>query len=274
MPLRFARFLPEPMLADVLDHVWLLQGEGDGEVQPVLPDGCPELVFQLGDPFEQRQPDGRWHVQGRRLLVGQQLHRVELRPGPRVHCLGLHLRPAGLAAFIAGDLRRYTGQIVELDLALGCSLVALAHELAALPEAAAVIRLQQALQACRRQSADLGLQQAAEALEAGLPLPAVAAGLGQSERQLRRRFETAVGLSPKRFARLRRFQQVFALGREQDAGAWAEAALAGGYCDQAHFNRDFRAFTGSRPRELLRDLQPLTAFFLSETSKTAAAGRG
>ena len=55
---------------------------------------------------------------------------------------------------------------------------------------------------------------------------------------------------------------------------WAEVALQAGYCDQAHFNRDFRAFSGRRPRELMRDLGPLTAFFLSaasssDSSKTA-----
>jgi len=274
--MEFQRLTPTPSLADAVDHLWWLEGEGDGSTQPVLPDGCMELVFQLGDRFEQQAADGQWWRQGDRLLVGQQLRPVLLRPGRRVRCLGLHLRPAGLAAFVPGDLRRFSGRILPLDEALGPALAPLHDALRACADFAAAAALVQAwLQGVRRAPVDPRLGRAADALSAGeLALPQLAAALGWSERQLRRRFEAAVGLAPKRFARLLRFQRVLADGREQDAVAWAEAALAGGYCDQAHFNRDFRAFTGRRPRELLRDLRPLTAFFLSESSKTANTGGG
>lgn len=77
-----------------------------------------------------------------------------------------------------------------------------------------------------------------------------------------------MGLGPKRFVRLIRFQRVFEQRREHDARAWSEVALDCGYYDQAHFNRDFRAFAGVKPREIIRDADPLTAFFLSVSSKT------
>ena len=104
-----------------------------------------------------------------------------------------------------------------------------------------------------------------------LDIASLGEALGLGERQLRRRFEAAVGLAPKRFARLLRFQRVFEQQRESDAKVWAQVALECGYCDQAHFNRDFRAFSGLAPRQLLADADPLTAFFLSVSSKTAKA---
>lgn len=121
---------------------------------------------------------------------------------------------------------------------------------------------------------DASMVQASQRLQraAGqLDIASLGEALGLGERQLRRRFEAAVGLAPKRFARLLRFQRVFEQQRESDATVWAQVALECGYCDQAHFNRDFRAFSGLAPRQLLADADPLTTFFLSVSSKTARA---
>lgn len=266
----YRRLAPCAALADAVEYLWILeQPEGEREAQPVLPDGRMELVFQLARPFEQRHTDGRWLRQGGRLLVGQQLRRVDLRPCGATHCLGVHLAPAGLACFVAGDLRRFSGRILDLAEAFPA-----APTLEALRDAPDAVRaVQDWLLSQRRASPDPVVQAALRALDDSTELETIAATLGLSERQLRRRFESAVGLAPKRYARLQRFQQVFAQAREGEAQAWAEAALDGGYCDQSHFNRDFRAFTGQSPRELLRELAPLTEFFLSDLSKTARAPR-
>jgi len=75
---------------------------------------------------------------------------------------------------------------------------------------------------------------------------AVAAVLGLSERQFERRFLARVGITPKRFATLRRFER--AVARASRAPSLTAAALDAGYYDQSHFIRDFRRFVGSSPR--------------------------
>src|SRR5262249_843306 len=75
----------------------------------------------------------------------------------------------------------------------------------------------------------------------------VTAAIGLSPKRFIERFKTEVGLTPKAFCRVRRFQQ--ALGA-LNAGAdvdWACVALSAGYYDQAHFIHDFRAFSGLTP---------------------------
>jgi AraC-like DNA-binding protein len=79
---------------------------------------------------------------------------------------------------------------------------------------------------------------------------AVARALGVSERQLERRFLARVGVTPKRFATLRRFEH--AVARAATAPSLTAAALDAGYYDQSHFIRDFRRFAGSSPREHFR----------------------
>jgi AraC-like DNA-binding protein len=76
-------------------------------------------------------------------------------------------------------------------------------------------------------------------------LAAIAAELALSERQLERRFLSRVGMMPKRFARLARFQRAVSL--MDSASALAAVAQHAGYYDQSHFVREFRAFAGTAP---------------------------
>lgn len=100
---------------------------------------------------------------------------------------------------------------------------------------------------------DLLVERALQLLGAGPHegslVAAVARTLGISERQLERRFLARVGITPKRFASLRRFEQAVALAR--GSASLTEVALAAGYYDQSHFIREFRRFAGATPGELL-----------------------
>lgn len=65
-----------------------------------------------------------------------------------------------------------------------------------------------------------------------------------------------VGLSPKRMARLVRFDHAAALLSRPATGGLAGVAAAAGYYDQSHFTNDVRAFTGLTPRQLLAGRLP------------------
>ena len=75
----------------------------------------------------------------------------------------------------------------------------------------------------------------------------VAAELGWSRRHLGERFRAEVGVTPKAFARILRFEHAHRLVRRPDPPSWAEVSARAGYADQAHMVRDWRAFTGRTP---------------------------
>jgi AraC-like DNA-binding protein len=97
-----------------------------------------------------------------------------------------------------------------------------------------------------------------------LSVAETAATLGVSERQLERRFRDRVGVSPKQFARLARFERAMVVAKTQlpatslgpdDAldsnPSLATIAQLAGYYDQSHLVRDVREFAGATPKQLL-----------------------
>jgi AraC-like DNA-binding protein len=88
---------------------------------------------------------------------------------------------------------------------------------------------------------------AAEALDRGASVAAVADRLSVSGSTLLRRFTAQVGLTPKRFARVRRLQRLAARLQADREVDWARAAAECGYFDQAHLINDFRELTGMTP---------------------------
>jgi AraC-like DNA-binding protein len=89
----------------------------------------------------------------------------------------------------------------------------------------------------------------------------VARRLNVSERNLRRAFSAVVGLSPKRFARIVRFQKAVARA-SYGSPRWSEIAAESGYFDQAHMCADFRDLAQTSP----------TAFMQERVAQTCSVG--
>ena len=80
---------------------------------------------------------------------------------------------------------------------------------------------------------------------------------GYSHRRFIALFRRAVGLPPKVFWRVRRFQRAVARIATTPESSLVELALDEGYSDQSHFNREFREFTGLTPRQY-REIAPVS----------------
>jgi AraC-like DNA-binding protein len=116
-----------------------------------------------------------------------------------------------------------------------------------------VVRLEREFASCVGRREDALIAEAVGRMERTRGLVEIgrlARDLGISSRQLERRFLKLVGLTPKVFCRMQRFQEVFRAIDENQPN-WLEAALSAGYYDQAHLIRDFRDLAGEPPAALL-----------------------
>ncbi|MFD0744336.1 helix-turn-helix domain-containing protein [Phytohabitans flavus] len=99
---------------------------------------------------------------------------------------------------------------------------------------------------------DPALAAAVAALHGGASVAEAADRLGWTTKRLVRLFSAQVGLAPKRFARVRRFQRLLSAATTRLAGTggdWARLAAECGYHDQAHMIHDFRSYAGQSPSE-------------------------
>jgi AraC-like DNA-binding protein len=93
-----------------------------------------------------------------------------------------------------------------------------------------------------------------------LRVQAVADGMGLSLRQFERRFTTHVGISPKVYARILRFE-VAIHKKSISAMTWTSIAHELGYCDKAHMIHDFQSLSSERPSQLTAYFELLSAMF-------------
>jgi AraC-like DNA-binding protein len=105
----------------------------------------------------------------------------------------------------------------------------------------------------RGQAGDAVVGAALEQLRGeGSSIALIARELGMSHRRLIEVFTRQVGLTPKRFDRIQRFQRALSVTLTSKQRNWTELALDCGYYDHPHLLREFGTFATSTPAELAR----------------------
>ncbi len=221
----------------------------------VLPDGCMEWIFHLGPPFRIQEGDGRLVEQSSALLVGVTTRAVLLEPSSGGDVVGVRFHPGGARAFLRSSVGRWADRVAPLEELEDAGLAELEQRLHEVPRAQRIEVLTREL-LDRRARLDRERPPFSGAVAAlysrRVSVDAVAHACGLTRRQLERRFRDEVGVGPKRLARLGRLQQAarwLAEGRARSSAI----ALAAGYCDQAHFTREFRELGGTTPGEYRRE---------------------
>jgi len=230
----FREVRPSPALHGVVDRFWLCDvavATTSDDPFEVLPDGCVEVVFALGE------------ARGQMLAFGTATQGRLFPTQPGTVYLGMRLRPARLGGLIDAKADSLTDRHDELDrlgeVRADCLLAQL-HEAVSVEAQVAVLE-QHVHQAWRAQSQLAALDRAVAAVQrhaGNIRVEQLVEYASLSRRQLERQFRAAVGLTPKQFCRVVRFQHVLAKLR---AGQPNRAALAAelGFTDQSHLRRDF-----------------------------------
>ena len=209
--------------------------------QPVLPDGCIDIVW----------------LDGELMLSGPATRSFTLRLAPRSRSVGLRFRTGTAPSLIGVSAAQVRDQHVALgDLwgRAGATLAAQCLESEREDQRVALL-----VGALRQRLAEaepvdpVGIGVATLLTDhPERSVPALADEIGLSERQLRRRVEDAVGYSPRTLARILRFQRFLTAARASGPGRHlARLAAEAGYADQAHLTRESRELAGLPPAAFL-----------------------
>jgi AraC-like DNA-binding protein len=207
----------------------------------VLPDACADIVFDAG----------------RLVVAGPATKTVDVPAAPGQDRLGIRFRIGSAGAALGVPAHELLNLGVPLEELWGRPALRLADCVArAETTDEAIVELLRGV--AERLPApgdgDPLVRQAALALvRGGASLHEAADLVALGERQLRRRFERAVGYGPATLVRIQRFQRFLALAeRDPDAGL-ARLAFGAGYADQAHLTRECQRLADRSPAALLRD---------------------
>ncbi len=248
---------PTGPLRRYVKALWSLElqlGSGETATERVAPNGCACLLLHLGNPPRVLNTDGQGSAQLRAQVSGQKTTFTDLEVSGHVHMVAVILRPEATSAVLGLPAHELGADAVDLGDLFDAPGRRLAEQLAHCPDPAArfahlqsflwthLARVDAAPDRCmgevvRRVTASGGTVRVQE----------LARGLDLSTRQLERKVAAAVGLSPKAFCRVVRYQKSLALKQHHPSLSLTELAYEAGYADQAHFNREFRTITGLTP---------------------------
>jgi AraC-like DNA-binding protein len=269
----YLEFPAPPMLADVVRCVWLLYGPASASPapQPVVPDGCAEIVLNLTDPFRRFRSGGAWETQPCSMVVGQISEAVVIAPSGVVDLVGIRLQPWGAFSVLAVPATDLRDVLLPLDTLAADMARDLPDELReASTSAARAATVFSYLTRHGRRTPPSPRSRARAIVAEATRQPEtttvrhLAARLGLGERQVERELDRHVGLRPKMLLRIARFQRALAVARGDATLSWSAVAASAGYYDQAHLTHEFRRFAACTPSEFLGRDRSLTDLFLTE----------
>lgn len=258
--LPFHIYMPSPPLANFVDFLWAY--EPAPGVERALPTGTFELVINLrGEGLKvagQQQPDGS-RIFSDAMICGPHSEYFVINSEPDESIIGVHFKPGGGSHFLAAPAGELHNTHVALNDIWGHRAAWLREQLieAKTPETRFHLLeqslLAQAVQSLSWHPAVAFALKAFQAIPLTKNIAGVADRIGISQRWFIQVFRDAVGLTPKQFCRVLRFQEVLKRichGQQVD---WVTVALDCGYYDQAHLIRDFQLFSGLSPTSYMRD---------------------
>jgi AraC-like DNA-binding protein len=242
---------PSPILVPFVKSLWYVENYGQGW-ERVLPSGGTQLLVNLfTDELWSWDDTCRRPIRIRgAALEGPRSGPILIDTARLRAMIGVAFRPGGVHPFFTPPASAAAGGLVELAELWGREGELLRERLLEVSAPAAKLRLlEEALiaRAVRPLVLDPAAAFAIAALDRGIPVSTVADRLGVTSKRFALGVTARVGLRPKQFARVRRFQRVPRATFGENHIDWARLAVECGYYDQAHMIRDFHAFSGINP---------------------------
>jgi AraC-like DNA-binding protein len=260
----YLTYAPGLPLSEFVDYFWLFDGGHAPRKERIVPSGTTELVINLRDdeirihhPARSNQPR---RFSGA-VLSGPYSSVLVVDAMQHESMLGVHFKPGGAFPFLAAlasDLTNAHADLTDLWGRAGLELrerlcVAKTHrEQFQIVEEVLTERLR------RSRARHLAVANALSLFGpygTAASVRDVAREVGMSQRRFRTVFAAQVGLKPKVFCRILRFQRVSALAGRIEKPDWARIASTCGYFDQSHLISDFEEFSGVSPTEYVHHLR-------------------
>lgn len=270
--MNYRTFLPHTDLQALVKCFWSLEIPAEAEPPPqrIIPDGCMEMIFILGEDIMRYPSQGDPIIQGRAIIIGQITEPFVIRPTGAVHCFGIRFYPYGVANFVKVPLKELENKETPINEVFERSAAnALEQRIIAAGSTEERIGITEGFlfdMFDDKAVTDQIVRSTIDTLMASKGNGAIGSILKDEpskRRQMERNFSKQVGLSPKQLGKIIRLQTALKLLLDGRSEQLTRIAYESEYYDQAHFIKDFKSFTGINPKDFLEDktMSLSTAFY-------------
>lgn len=273
--MNYQTFEPHADLASVVKCYWTLEVplEPQAPKQRIVPDGCLEMIFILGDNMKRYLSENEFIIQPRAIVVGQITEPFVIQPTGYVHCFAVRFYPFGFANFVNTPIKRLAdketpiAQLFDETLAekLAQDIIRAVND----QERVTIVEAFLLNKFNEKAVIDHVVKTTIEMLwltKGSTSINNILRDEPSKRRQLERKFFKQVGLSPKQLGKVIRLQAALKMLLTQRTENLTRIAYDSEYYDQAHFNRDFKELTGINPKDFLENdkMQLSTVFYTKD----------
>jgi AraC-like DNA-binding protein len=224
----------------------------------ILPDSCVELVVHFRQPYNTTFSNNITEIQPQSFVVAQMKNFIEIAPNGKIGMVCVRLSAQGAYQFFGLPMQEIANGFTDLNdvwKGLGKDIEERIAECENTERRIDIIQQYLLLQLRSNGKADLTIDHCLNLIystKGQIRIDDLASRTGLGNRQLVRKFNNSIGLSPKEFSRIIKFINSLRYLKQTNSQYLSEAAYDCGYYDQAHFIHDFKEYSGLTPTAFLK----------------------
>lgn len=272
--MNYQTFEPSNDLKPLIKCYWTLEvpAENNSEKQRIVPDGCLEIAFILGDDIKRFVSDTDFIFQPRAMVLGQTIEPFYIQPTGYVNTFAVRFYPYSFANFVNIPIKNLANKETAItELFEKKSAKELEDKIINATNTQQRIEIIETFlldKLNEKSTIDNIVKSTIDTLLLTNGSSSINTILKEDlskRRQLERNFVKQIGISPKQLSKVIRLQTALKMLLNQQNETLTQIAYESEYYDQAHFIKDFKEFTGTSPKEFLGDKQTsLSALFYSK----------
>lgn len=260
--MNYQTFQPHSDLASVVKCYWILEVPADmnSQRQRIIPDGCIEMIFVLGEDVKRYTTGDEFIIQPRAMILGQITEPFIVEPTGYVNSFSIRFYPYGFASFAPVPIKDLANKETPIYLLFGKTISRnLEQKIVQAKDTKERIEIIEAFLLNRLKNKitiDNIVKTTIDTIlltGGSVSINTILKDDASKRRQLERKFMKQIGISPKQLGKVIRMQTALQLLLDQKLENFTAIAYESEYYDQAHFIKDFKEFTGTTPKEFLED---------------------
>jgi AraC-like DNA-binding protein len=239
--------------------IWSMESEESwAPPMRILPDSCVEIVIHFKQPYKTTYSNKVTEIQPQSFVVAQMKNFIEIAPTGKTGMVCVRLSAQGAYHFFGLPMLEISNGFTNLNFVWSGLAQEIEDRIAECKTTTKRIDIIQKclmLQLSKNGKQDVTVDHCLNLIYASkgqIRIEDLSSSTGLTNRQLLRKFNNSIGLSPKEFARITKFINSLRYLTQQNNLYLSAAAYDCGYYDQAHFIRDFKAYSGLTPSEFLK----------------------